>query len=83
MSGPKTSYESKKNPPYKPLRKMLKETPINIPLNEFTEPTQAMPDDVKVVGDSITAYRQYYIKHKKGFATWKKDRQPEWYTVNG
>ena len=65
------------------LRKMLKETPINIPLNEFTEPTQAMPDDVKVVGDSITAYRQYYIKHKKGFATWKKDRQPEWYTVNG
>ena len=65
------------------LRKMLKDAPTNIPFNEFTEPTQAMPDDVKVIGDSITAYRQYYIKHKKGFATWKKDRQPEWYTTNG
>jgi len=65
------------------LRKMLKDAPTNIPFNEFTEPTQAMPDDVKVIGDSITAYRQYYIKHKKGFATWKKDRQPEWYTANG
>jgi len=65
------------------LRKMLKDTPTNIPHYEFTEPTQAMPDDVKVVGDSITAYRQYYIKHKKGFATWKKDRQPDWYPSNG
>ena len=65
------------------LRRMLKEVPTNIPEKEFTEPTQAMPDDVKVEGDSKTAYRNYYIKHKKGFASWKKDRQPEWFTANG
>ena len=62
------------------LRKLLRNPPKNIPLaTKFTEPPQAMPDDVKVLNDSITAYRQYYIKHKKGFATWKKDRKPEWY----
>ena len=65
------------------LRRILKEVPANIPEKEFTEPTQAMPDDVKVEGDSKTAYRNYYIKHKKGFASWKKDRQPEWFTANG
>ena len=62
------------------LRKVLKDVPKNIPLAaKFTEPTQAMPDDVKVLNDSITAYRNYYIKYKKGFATWKKDRKPEWF----
>ena len=62
------------------LRKVLREIPKNAPLNKpFTEPPQAMPDEVKVVGDSITAYRQYYMKHKRGFATWKKDRKPEWF----
>ena len=59
---------------------MLREIPKNAPLNKpFTEPPQAMPDEVKVVGDSITAYRQYYMKHKRGFATWKKDRKPAWF----
>ena len=62
------------------LRKILRSPPQNIPLAaKFTEPTQAMPDDVKVLNDSITAYRNYYIKYKKGFATWKKDRKPEWF----
>ena len=62
------------------LRKVLREIPKNAPLNKkFTEPPQAMPDEVKVVGDSITAYRQYYMKHKRGFATWKKDRKPAWF----
>ena len=64
----------------KKLRKLLRNPPKNIPLaTKFTEPPQAMPDDVKVLNDSITAYRQYYIKHKKGFATWKKDRKPRWF----
>jgi hypothetical protein len=37
-----------------------------------------MPDDVKN-DDSITAYRDYYIKYKRSFATWKTTT-PTWFT---
>jgi hypothetical protein len=37
-----------------------------------------MPDDVKNK-DSITAYRDYYIKYKHSFATWKTNI-PKWYS---
>lgn len=54
--------------------------PNNIPRNGlFQEPPQAMPEDVKVPGDSIQAYKNYYIKYKKGFATWKARGIPSWY----
>ncbi|NBR26296.1 MAG: hypothetical protein EBU08_21425, partial [Micrococcales bacterium] len=54
--------------------------PNNIPRNGlFLEPPQAMPEDVKVPGDSITAYRNYYRVHKKRFATWKNREVPNWY----
>jgi hypothetical protein len=45
----------------------------------FSEPPQAMPEDVKVPGDSITAYKNYYRVYKKRFATWKNRQTPEWY----
>ena len=54
--------------------------PNNIPRTGiFQEPPQAMPEDVKVPGDSITAYRNYYRVHKKRFATWKNREVPHWY----
>jgi hypothetical protein len=54
--------------------------PDNIPrLGMFSEPPQAMPDDSKVPGDSVTAYRNYYRMHKKRFATWKNREVPNWY----
>ena len=45
----------------------------------FAEPPQAMPEDVKVPGDSITAYHNYYRVYKKRFATWKNRETPSWY----
>ena len=63
---------------YIKLRNILKDVPENIPDVPFTQPLQAMPDDVKHE-DSITAYRNYYIKYKKSFATWKT-KTPKWYT---
>ena len=45
----------------------------------FTEPTPAMPDEVKIVGDSLASYRNYYIKNKAHLASWKKRNIPEWY----
>ncbi len=53
--------------------------PMNIPMGEFTEPTPAMPDDVKVSGDSIKSYRNYYIKNKAHLANWKNRKVPDWY----
>lgn len=54
--------------------------PNNIPRKGiFTEPPQAMPDDVKVLGDSVQAYRNYYKTYKAAFATWKIRGVPEWY----
>jgi len=38
-----------------------------------------MPDDVKDI-DSITAYRNYYMKYKTHIAAWKTV-VPTWYTV--
>jgi len=45
----------------------------------FREPPQAMPEDVKVPGDSIAAYHNYYRVYKKRFATWKNREIPSWY----
>jgi hypothetical protein len=59
------------------LKNILKHIPENIPDVPFTQPLQAMPDDVKHE-DSVTAYRNYYIKYKKSLATWKT-KTPEWF----
>jgi hypothetical protein len=61
------------------LEMHLAKLPKNIPQKSFTEPTPAMPDDVKVPGDSIASYRKYYIQNKPHLASWKKRPVPEWY----
>lgn len=60
----------------------LRRVPYNIPSGTFTQPTPAMPDDVKVAGNSIASYRQYYIKHKTHLANWKNRKVPDWYHAN-
>jgi hypothetical protein len=37
----------------------------------WREPPQAMPDECKVPGDAITAYRNYYRTHKAAFAKYR------------
>ena len=49
-----------------------------IPEGLMTPFAQCMPDEFKVDGDSITAYRKYY--HSKKFAKWDKGRDsPHWW----
>jgi hypothetical protein len=65
------------------LMQLLKnEFPKNLPIAPFTEPTPAMPDNVKIAGDSIKSYRNYYINNKAHLANWKKRTTPEWYIAN-
>ena len=62
---------------------LLNNVPENIPNGPFTEPTPAMPDDVKVSGNSIASYRNYYIQNKTHLASWSGKVNsrpvPEWY----
>lgn len=61
----------------------LKTPPTNIPQGKFTQPTPAMPDDAKVVGDSIQSYRNYYVKNKGHLWSWKgkinSRKEPSWF----
>jgi len=42
----------------------LKQLPLGIPDNTFTEPPQCMPEEYKVQGDSVSAYWNYYENEK-------------------
>jgi hypothetical protein len=44
---------------------------------EFTPPPQCMPDECKK-DDTIQAYRDFYMAHKREFATWKT-QVPSWF----
>lgn len=61
---------------------VLSHRPKNIPKGPFTEPTPAMPDELKVPGDSIKSYRQYYNIGKTHLAKWKNRPVPEWFSAN-
>ena len=61
----------------KKLRKLLNNLPNNITLGVYSEPPQCMPDDVKVLGDSINAYHKYYAVYKKDFAKWTSRPVPK------
>jgi len=63
------------------LKNALLVPPKNIPLGIFTEPTPAMPDDVKVPGNSLASYHNYYKQNKTHLAQWKNRPVPTWYTA--
>jgi hypothetical protein len=48
----------------------------------LTEFAQAMPDEYKVPGDAVTAYRQFYLAEKASFATWTRRAAPEWWLAD-
>ena len=68
------------------LVEALGTSPNNIPVGEFTQPTPAMPDEVRIAGDSKASYRNYYINNKTHLASWKgkvnSRNQPEWFNAN-
>jgi len=60
---------------------LLKNIPKNIANNGFTQPTPAMPDEVKIPGNSIASYQNYYINNKSHLANWKNREIPVWYST--
>lgn len=51
----------------------------NLKYNGWIDPPQCIPDEYKVDGDVVQAYRNYYIGDKSKFATWKNNDIPTWY----
>jgi hypothetical protein len=61
----------------------LRNPPMNLKgKNGFREPPQAMPDEYKVNGDSIAAYKKYYNGGKRRIAKWTKRNTPDWWVIN-
>jgi hypothetical protein len=44
----------------------------------LTEFPQAMPEEYKVPGDPVQAYRSFYVGEKLQFARWTRRRRPAW-----
>lgn len=49
----------------------------------LTEFAQAMPDEYKVPGDAVGAYRKFYAGEKLGFARWTRRPTPDWLGAAG
>lgn len=60
------------------LQWLAKNVP-NIANNGFVQPPQCMDIEYKVPGNSVQAYRNYYIHGKRHLANWKKRHKPRWY----
>jgi len=52
--------------------------PAGIPMGQWTDPPQCMPDEYKTV-DAVEAYRRYYRNGKRHLLTYNHGRRaPEW-----
>lgn len=56
----------------------LSMVPRNIPGDEFTQPTPAMPEEYKVE-DSLVSYQNYYVGSKHEMSRWTKRPMPNWF----
>lgn len=50
--------------------------------NGLTDFAQAMPDQYKIPGDAVTAYRAYYLGEKHSFAQWTRRGAPDWWIAH-
>ena len=57
----------------------LANVPNNIRHTGQTVVPQCMPDEYKVAGDTIAAYKNFYCGSKSRFAKWTKRDVPNWY----
>jgi hypothetical protein len=60
------------------VRKLFIHNFPGVSWEEHTEFVQAMPDEFKVPGDAVTAYRNY-INGYKGYAEWRYSEKPDWW----
>jgi hypothetical protein len=54
---------------------------IRFHCNGLTEFAQAMPDQYRVPGNAVKAYRTFYQNEKRKFATWTRRSEPGWFNA--
>lgn len=64
------------------LREELEVCPTNIGTESFKQPPQCMPEQYKIHGNSVQAYRNYYIGDKSRFAKWAYTDKPYWWEAS-
>ena len=64
------------------LRTELELCPTNIDTKPFEQPPQCMPDEYKINGNSVEAYRNYYKGDKSNIAKWMNSYKPYWWEVS-
>ena len=63
---------------------LLINNPENIDYDApWSEPPQCMPDECKVEGNAVEAYRKYYICSKSHLAKWTRRKIPSWFELKG
>ncbi|GHA50230.1 pyrimidine dimer DNA glycosylase/endonuclease V [Photobacterium aphoticum] len=72
-------YRYDKTVDHKSIAVLATIEPLTFPSHGLTPFAQAMPDEYKVEGDPIEAYRRFYLGDKAAFAKWTKRQPPAWY----
>lgn len=54
--------------------------PEHVPDGDLLEPVQVVPEDCRVPGDHVAAYRAYYVRDKARLASWRAPAErPSWW----
>ncbi|WP_456294837.1 pyrimidine dimer DNA glycosylase/endonuclease V [Vibrio sp. AK197] len=73
-------YRYNKQQDHKSIAVLAQIADYRYPSKGLTPFAQAMPDEFKVEGDPIAAYRQFYLGDKARFAKWTRRAQPDWFS---
>lgn len=71
-------YRFQKDTDHKSVSVIAEISSISYELAGLTPFVQAMPEQFKVPGDPVAAYRRFYIGEKLSFARWTRRQRPEW-----
>lgn len=74
-------YRYEKNSDHKSISVLNEVSTYEYESTGLTEFAQAMPEQYKVPGDPVKAYRQFYLGDKMSFAKWTKRETPSWAQV--
>lgn len=74
-------YRYKKQHGCRALLGPLALIPTGCPSADLTPPPQAMPASIRIEGNAVAAYRNYYLAEKSRIAQWNRapERIPAWF----
>ncbi|WP_417605441.1 pyrimidine dimer DNA glycosylase/endonuclease V [Oceanimonas baumannii] len=74
-------YRYRKEQDHKSMPVLAQIQQFTYPAIGLTEFAQAMPDQYKVPGNAVQAYRNFYLGDKMKFARWTRREVPHWVRV--